>query len=383
MSRLHDALRISPPRWPPLVDVAIMACFVALSTSEIFFNSSVGSSLGHALFVTTPLVALAWRRQYPIVVAVVVLVSNVSMDPNHEFTSVLTLVLCAYTVGVETSSPRTYVGLAAMLAPFVGVLALGGALVPSDIAAAMVFLVGPWVVGVTTRRRTERAVAAVTVAERRLREQEIRAREAVAAERTRIARELHDVVSHSISVVTIQTQAVRRRLGKDHAAEAKDLAVVEATAREAQAEMRRLFGMLRTEGESAAMAPQPGLAELRRLVESVAGSGREVALRVEGEPTPLSPGLDLAAYRIAQEGLTNALRHSGARRITVTVRHRPHDLEVEVCDDGHGLRPSEDAGQGLTGIRERVALYDGTVHLEEQPTGGVRLAARFPLVGHA
>jgi signal transduction histidine kinase len=184
-------------------------------------------------------------------------------------------------------------------------------------------------------------------------------------------------------VVTIQTQAVRRRLGPEHAQEAADLAAVEATAREALAEMRRLFGVLRTDGESASLTPQPGLAELRRLVDQAGSGDLQVSLRVEGDPVELSPGLDLAAYRIAQEGLTNALRHSGARHASVVLRWSPSRLDVEVEDDGHGLpqgsSPNGTGGHGLVGVRERVALYGGTVVLESTRGGGTRLAASLPL----
>ena len=203
---------------------------------------------------------------------------------------------------------------------------------PSDLAAALVFFAGPWTVGVVLSGRMATAELAVARADQLEREREQESARAAAEERTRIARELHDIVSHSISVVTIQTQAVRRRLGPDHAAEAADLAAVEATAREAMAEMRRLFGMLRTEGErpGLALAPQPGLGELERLVRQVDSAEMAVRLSIEGDPVPLSPGVDLAAYRIAQEGLTNALRHAGATEARVLVRYSPQRLDVEV-----------------------------------------------------
>jgi signal transduction histidine kinase len=319
-------------------------------------------------------------------VAVLVIGSNVITNPQGEFSVLLSLVLVSFTVGAETEPPRSYVGLAAVLVPFMAAMVRAG-LVPSDIAAALVFLVGPWAVGTLVRQRSAHAAEALSRAERLEREQEMQATLAAAAERTRIARELHDIVSHSISVVTIQTQAVRRRLGPEHAKEAADLAAVEATAREALAEMRRLFGVLRADGESASLTPQPGLSELRRLVGQVGSGDLAVSLEVEGEPYDLPPGLDLAAYRIAQEGLTNALRHSGASEATVRVRYGDRHVDVEVVDNGRGLsatRPAgaAPAGHGLVGIRERVALYDGTVELTQGPAGGVRLAARLP-VGEA
>ncbi len=281
-------------------------------------------------------------------------------------------------MGSETRPPRNYIGLGLLVVPFL-VVSVIESFEPSDLAAAVVFFVGPWAVGMLLKDRTASADEAVARAAQLEREREAEAARAAAEERTRIARELHDIVSHSISVVTIQTQAVRRRLGPDHAREAADLAAVEATAREALAEMRRLFGVLRTEGESVSLAPQPGLGELERLVRQVGSGELHVELRVEGESVPLSPGVDLAAYRIAQEGLTNAVRHAQASEAQVLVRYGPHRLDIEVEDNGRGLAPNPNGGHGLVGIRERVALYGGSVDLGASPSGGVRLAVSLPL----
>jgi len=178
--------------------------------------------------------------------------------------------------------------------------------------------------------------------------------------------------------VTIQVQAVRGRLGPENEAEGSDLAQVGATARQALNEMRRLFGVLRADGEQPALEPQPGLTQLGALVERARAGGLDVRLVVEGDPRPLPPGIDLAAYRIAQEGLTNALRHAAASQVTVSVRHRPDALQVEVRDNGRGLRRTEHPGHGLVGVRERVALYDGTVEVANETGGGVRLTATLP-----
>jgi signal transduction histidine kinase len=250
--------------------------------------------------------------------------------------------------------------------------------VPSDLAAALVFLVGPWAVGTQSRMRADRTEAAETRAAHLERENELQAALVAAAERTRIARELHDIVSHSISVVTIQVQAVRRRLGPEHEREAADLAQVEATARQALNEMRRLFGVLREEGHAPALEPQPGLEQLEALVERARAGGLDVQLVVEGDAGPLPPGIDLAAYRIAQEGLTNALRHSGASQVTVAVRHQPDAVQVEVRDNGVGLRRTQNPGHGLVGVRERVALYDGSIEVANASGGGVSLTATLP-----
>ena len=370
---------------PPLLDAVIALAFVAMTVAEALFSPKVGSPVEHVVVAGLAMASLAWRRRAPLVVAALVVGSNIVVNPTGDFTTLLSLVLVSFTVGAEPRPPYTYLGLGLVFVPFM-IASIVEGFEPSDLAAGLVFLVGPWVVGVILSGRIASAEEAVARAEQLERNRELEAARAAAEERTRIARELHDIVSHSISVVTIQTQAVRRRLGPEHAAEAADLAAVEATAREALAEMRRLFGVLRTEGQQLDLAPQPGLSELDRLVRQVGSGDMQVRLRVEGEPVPLSPGVDLAAYRIAQEGLTNALRHARASEAEVLVRYLPDRLDVEVEDNGRGLPPTRGAngtapagGHGLVGIRERVALYGGTVELVPSSSGGVRLAVSLPL----
>ncbi len=365
------------PVRPSWLDLAMAGVFVALTLAEVVTTDDPGNARELLLVAVPALATLAFRRQYPLLVALVVTNVNWFINPDNQFTTLLSLVLVSFTVGYEVRPPRAWLGLGLVFVPFV-VNAFIPPFVPSDLAAAMVFLAGPWAVGQQTRARALRAEAAETRAEQLERERDLQAQLVAAAERTRIARELHDIVSHSISVVTIQTQAVRRRLGPDHAAEAADLAQVEATARQALGELRRLFGVLRQDGERLALEPQPGLDGLDRLVEQARAGGLDVRLDVEGEAQPLPPGIDLAAYRIAQEGLTNAIRHSGASTVTVAVRHVPGAVEVEVRDNGRGLVRNGSPGHGLVGIRERVALYDGTVDISDAPGGGVRLAAHLP-----
>ena len=363
---------------PPVTDLVIAGAFLALTVAEALLSPEVTSPLLHILVAGAAMLALAWRRSFPLGVALVVIAANTVVNPQGQFSTILSLVLVAYTVGSETEPPRSYVGLAIVFVPFMTAMAMEG-LEPSDVAAAMVFLVGPWWVGTMVRQRARHTEEAVARAERLERERELQAAVAAAEERTRIARELHDIVSHSISVVAIQTQAVRRRLGPDHAREAADLAAVEATAREALAEMRRLFGVLRSEGESASLAPQPGLQELDRLVFQVQGAGLDVEVCVEGERYELPPGVDLAAYRIVQEALTNALRHSGAQHARVMLRYGRTRLDIEVEDDGRGLTSVTTGGHGLVGVRERVALYGGNVDIGPGASGGARLAASLPV----
>jgi signal transduction histidine kinase len=363
---------------PPVADIVIAASFTVLTVAEALLSPRVQSPALHVVVAGVAMVALAWRRSYPLAVASLLIAANIAVNPSGDFSTLLSLVLMAYTLGSELDPPRSYLGLALLVVPFVTASVVEG-LEPSDLAAAMVFLAGPWMVGAVVRQRAHHTEEAIARAERLERERELQAAVAAAEERTRIARELHDIVSHSISVVAIQTQAVRRRLGPDHAKEAEDLAAVEATAREALAEMRRLFGVLRSDGESASLSPQPGLHELDRLVAQVRASGLDVHVEVEGERHDLPPGVDLAAYRIVQEALTNALRHSGAQHARVVLRYGPVDLDIEVEDDGRGLAMATTGGHGLVGVRERAAMYGGSVDIGRGTSGGVRLTASLPV----
>jgi signal transduction histidine kinase len=189
-------------------------------------------------------------------------------------------------------------------------------------------------------------------------------------------------VSHSISVIAIQTQAVRRRLGPENAAEIDDLQGIETVARQAMAEMRRLLGILRAQGEAAELAPQPGLDQLPALVEEVRATGVNVSIRIEGEPAPLSPGVDLAAFRIIQEALTNVRKHAETANVWVDVRFADGRLELQVDDDGPGAHSQNgfsEGGYGLAGMRERVSLYGGSLVAAPRPEGGFRVRAALPL----
>ena len=207
----------------------------------------------------------------------------------------------------------------------------------------------------------------------------MRARLAVSDERARIARELHDVVGHSVSVMTVQASAARRLLRPHQEKEREALLVVEQTGREALAEMRRVVGVLRRPEEAPALAPQPSLEQIERLVEQTRDAGLPVDLRIEGEPVPLPAGLDLTAYRLVQEGLTNTLKHAGAATASVRIHFGPGRLELEVADDGLGGNGKRGTGHGLIGMRERVDLYGGALESGPRPEGGWLLCARFPL----
>jgi signal transduction histidine kinase len=205
---------------------------------------------------------------------------------------------------------------------------------------------------------------------------------AVAEERTRIARELHDIVAHAVSVMVLQVGAVRHQLPDAMAEDRHALRGVEQAGRAALAEMRRLLSVMRREGDGVELAPQPGLDGLDSLVKEIGRAGLPVELRFAGEPFPLPRGIDLSAYRIVQEGLTNALKHARATHAQVTVEYAQDEVGIEVSDDGAGATPSDGHGHGLIGVRERVKLYGGEMTAGTTNGGGFTLSTRLPLVQH-
>ncbi|MCB0894220.1 MAG: sensor histidine kinase [Nocardioides sp.] len=254
---------------------------------------------------------------------------------------------------------------------------------PADLVfTPLIFVVG-WLVGYALRDRNQQAEAAEERAQRAELERESAARLAVAEERARMARELHDVVAHAVSVMVLQVGAVRHRLPAG-SEEGEALRNVERAGRSALAEMRRLLGALREGDDLLELTPHPGLDHLETLAGDVRAAGLDVRIHTDGEPVPLPPSLDLSAYRIVQEGLTNALKHSGARRADVTVDYAPGELRLEVRDDGRGGHGQKDgAGHGLIGIGERVKTYGGDMSAFVATSGGFVLRASLPLEGEA
>ena len=208
-----------------------------------------------------------------------------------------------------------------------------------------------------------------------------RERAAVEAERTRIARELHDVVAHDVSVMLVQAQAARRIVPGDPERAREAIAAVEATGREALGELRRLLGVLRRGDEELALAPQPSLGRVGTLVERIRTAGVAVDLEIAGAPYPLPPGLDAAAFRVVQEALANVLQHAGAGRAEVLVAYGPTGVELRVRDDGGAAPEQVQEQNGLVGLRERVTLYGGELRTGRRRAGGFELRARLPVAG--
>jgi signal transduction histidine kinase len=235
-----------------------------------------------------------------------------------------------------------------------------------------------WAGGRLVRGPVRQARSAEERALRLEREQEAAAERAVQDERRRIARELHDIVAHSVSVMTVQAGAVRRLLLPDQQRERDAMVSIEQTGRDALAEMRRLVGLLKDES-GPAYAPQPGLAALGGLVTTMAEAGLPVDVTIEGEPHALTPGMDLTAYRLVQEALTNALKYAGPAEACVAIRWSPAELLIEVANNGRAASQSSAAGFGQAGMRERLELYGGKLESGPRPDGGYVVRGHLPL----
>jgi signal transduction histidine kinase len=257
-----------------------------------------------------------------------------------------------------------------------------------DLLVGVVFFGGitvlVWVLGDSMRYRRGYYAALEDRAARLEAERDAQAKIAAAAERARIARELHDVIAHHVSVMVVQADGAGYALHSDPATAETALKAISSTGRQALTEMRRLLGVLRTTGDQAGLAPVPGLSELRELLDQARSAGLAVTYTLSGTPRELPDGAELAAYRVVQESLTNTRKHAGlAASAAVTLRYEPDGLTVEVTDDGMASPAGEPAGHGLAGMRERIEMYGGTVQAGPLPGGGFRVLARLPCDGTA
>jgi signal transduction histidine kinase len=290
--------------------------------------------------------------------------------------------LAAFLLGNLRDPVLARVGLAVVLGSMATIIVNRPGHSPGEVVFIPLLFGIAWLAGFALNARAEQADAAEARAAQAERERETAARIAVAEERARIARELHDIVAHAVSVMVLQVGAVRHKLPEELAHESDALRGVEGAGRTALAEMRRLLAAMRDDGDDLELGPQPGLDSVGSLVAEVERAGLPVALHVEGETAPLPRAVELSAYRIVQEALTNALKHAHANRVDVTLRYGPDELEIEVRDDGSGGGASSNGpGYGLVGVRERVKIYGGTMTAGAAPDGGFVLDARLPLRG--
>jgi len=349
-------------------------------------------------FMLAGALPLGFRRLAPATVAVSVIgaftVWSITMYPpegQSSFEAFLGMLAGFYILGADLVGRRQLVvSLAVVVCTIPSwVLSLGLGAPPGDIVPAVVFIGLAWTVGYVLRRRREQLAEERRRADLLAFEQGRLAAEAVMEERSRMARELHDVVAHGLSLIVVQAAAERRALLQERSTPEASQAVLEAVeqaGREALAELRLLLGLLRRPDEEPSLRPQPSLRHLDQVVDAARASGLDVEVSVDAETVAvLSAGLDLTAYRIVQESLTNVVKHAGARRVHIDVRRSARDLEVDVLDDGSGRGQGlPEGGHGLTGMRERVAVYGGSLQVgPAQPGPGFRVHARIPLTDSA
>jgi signal transduction histidine kinase len=372
-------------------DAAFAAGLFALAQAELWSGASYqgdpvfpGARPVTALLVIPAMTApLALRRRLPLVCFAAVMAtvawSSLALGGAEATSFFLVALVAVYSAAANGVRPAAVLALAAA-AVTVHELRDPHVRGVGDVVWAAGFVGLGWLFGLAVRGRHRRIHSLERETVRLEADREERARAAVAAERARVARELHDIVAHAVSVVVVQAQAGQRLAGVDDARTRQSLESIEETARTALDEMRRLLGMLR-EVEAASLAPQPGLDTLDALVAQVREVGLPVTVEVEGEPVRLAPGVDLSAYRVVQEGLTNALKHAAESDVRVRVRYAADRVELEVADDGGGAAHDGDGrgGHGLVGIRERIELYGGTMESGRRPEGGWLLRARLPL----
>jgi signal transduction histidine kinase len=358
---------------PPLTDSLLAVALLAAKVATLAVGLQPGAGWVSYLLAPAWTLPLAWRSRYPLAVALVVAGTyavEVSAGGYHDSVpALLAMLLVQYSLGAHATVPyRLVAGEAALLGVscwvWLGPQGVRSWSLLGDVVLAMTpMLAGLWVRQLRLRAETLQQLAAQLE-----REREERARSAVAEERTRIARELHDEVAHAMSVIAVQADAAEGALARDPALVQRPLVAIRDTARAALTDMRRVLGALRAD-EPADLAPEPGLARARALIEQARAAGLRVDLRVDGEPTPLPPALDLVAYRVLQEGLTNARKHAAASRVEVVLRYRRDEIAVEVSDDGDGSGLGGGNGFGLAGIRERVALLGGEFIAGPRPRG--------------
>jgi signal transduction histidine kinase len=371
--------------------LALAAAGVSTLMFTDFMNSAQPTpprgmlALGYALVLLHTL-PLAARRRFPGAVLALGVASGLAVAALGVEPIVLGLAILVAVYSVAAYGDR-WVSLAGLAAAELGSAAVqltpGRFQNPTVISNGLV-IGAAWLLGhFVGRRRAYTARLEKTAELERTRAEQ--ARRAVAEERLRLARELHDVVAHSISVIAVQSGVGAHIASTQPEEAAKALAAIEATSRAALTELRRLLGVLRQEGEPEGdLAPVPGLADLDALLAEVAKAGLAVRLQVQGRPSPLPAGIDLSAYRIVQEALTNVVKHAGPARAEVTVRYRDREVVVEVTDDGRGVTvPTGNGrarvGHGLIGMRERVQVFGGDLEAGPRPGGGFRVAARLPL----
>jgi signal transduction histidine kinase len=365
------------------IDRVWVALLLVISEISAFASDKVqGPRVLNGLLLGAVSLAFLWRRSYPLVSLCAVLgglvLSQLVLTPPPDlFVSILMLGAGSYGAGRHLEGRRGLVGLVLAAGTVTVVAAIYD---PSDVFFPVAFFcIAPWLVGRTLRNHTLLARELAEKAERAEHARAEEERRAIAAERSRIARELHDVLAHSLSVMVVQSGAARRIVDRDPQRAAQAAELVRQTGREALVELRHLFGPVRR-GEGEALSGPPSISRVEELARRARAAGLSVRLHVEGEPVDLPAGVDLTAYRLVQEALTNTLKHAGRAHASVEISYEPNEVVISVEDDGGAGAGTldESGGHGLLGMRERVAMYGGVLQAGPRDDGGFAVRARLP-----
>jgi signal transduction histidine kinase len=369
-----------------LTDVAITGGLLTIALAEIVAGDLNGPVWANAALMGAIALPVLWRRSHPEIAFVVsmtgiaaLMLGFYSSGRDGPMEPYLVLIVMSFSLALHGN------GRARAGGTTYGVLAFGAITarqldVGTDLPAVLAAWIPPvsaWLVGWALQRRQAAAEHFRTRADEAERAIEEESRRAVALERARIARELHDMISHSVSVMVMQASVERRLLAESEPRTSDALVAIERAGRDALRELRTLLGVLRESGDAAELQPQPGLDQLPALVERVSAAGLSVELRFEGDPVELPPAIELSAYRIVQEGLTNVLKHAGRATADVSVQYERDRLRIEVRDDGAGANGTP-PGTGLAGLRERVAIFGGEIDAFSPGSGGFVLRASLP-----
>ena len=364
-----------------VIDRTIAAAAAVAAVAEVLLSPDrSGPVVLNAVVALAYALPLAWRRRAPLAAAAVssaaILTMALALTPvEHLFVPFVIVLAGAYANGAHRDG---IAGLVLAVVTLFGVTATMDDRLVTDYVFPPLLGTVAWLAGRAVRTRTRLTAELHETAAQLAEASEDERRVAVIDERRRIAREMHDLVAHSMSVMVVQAGGARRILDRDPARALEAATMIERTGREALSEMRHLLGVLNLPEARAALAPQPTLAELGELIARSRAAGLPTVLDLRGERRPLPTGLDLAAYRIVQEALTNALKHAGHAPTTVTVEFGEHELALEIRDEGVG-RTTSDGGHGLVGMRERVRLYGGEIETGPAEGGGWRVRATLPL----
>lgn len=369
--RRLQALRLDPVK----IDWALAVLFTVTTQQAIWVaHDGAGHHLGASALALAITMPVAVRRRWPTLVGTAVPVLSAVDNFAFNGTSIgypLATFFALYALAVWSTTRRFIAGLATVV-----VAVLVAAIPAGTVAGSAEYLAVVVVVMLFVRRVVGDRERRATLAER---ERDVAAREAVLDERARIARELHDAIAHNVSMMVLQAGAERRVLNGQDGSTREVLEGIERSGRSALTEMRRLVGMLRSD-RSEPLAPQPGIHDLPILIRQLSEAGLPVELAVDGSPPGLPVGIELSAYRIVQEALTNVLKHAGDSHATVRVRYTSDSLELEIIDDGRGRGDATmSGGHGLVGMRERVALYGGRFEARRREEGGYLVRALLPL----